>query len=264
MFMMKPLPADPSTDQDSGEILLKLANLSLDPTSPPVHVPFTAADLQLWKEFKEYKNNRQEWEVWRRDDWKKNHPPHISKLFDDFPVLETPRLRLRLLQQTDVEDVFRVCSDEATMKYYGARPHETINYTQKQYIDVTLSRFRLRDAIPLVITLKDDDKYIGHVSALQFDKVFKFVEICYILDREHWGKGIMSEAVKYVVDFIINKVKIHKIRAACFAKNIASKRVLEKVGFKQEGYLRDNVIIDGEYEDEYVMAFIASNTDITK
>ena len=96
-------------------------------------------------------------------------------------------------------------------------------------------------------------------NEITLDRVFKFTELAYIIDPEHWGKGLATEAVGKIVEFLVNSMKVHKIRASFFAKNSASKRVLEKVGFKQEGYLRDNVLIDGEYEDEYLMAFVASD-----
>ena len=247
------------SDQTEDELSQRLKKLQLQPNSPPVPVPFTAADVEAWKEFQEYKKQRKEWEVWRESDWKKNHPPHIHDLFsNEWPILETSRLRLRLLRESDAEDAFRVLSNVKSMKYYGTPPHKDLEYTQKQYIDIMISRFKFRDAIPFVVTYKDDDIYIGHVNAIQFDRTFKFVELAYIIDPEHCGKGIATESVERIVAFLIDIMKIHKIRAGFFAKNIASKRVLEKVGFEQEGYLRENVIIDGEFEDEYLMAKIAS------
>ena len=125
-----------------------------------------------------------------------------------------------------------------------------------------IGRHSFRDAASFVITVKaadDDDKYIGHINAVQFDRAFKFAELAYIINPEYWGKGYGTEAVGRVVQFLVEEMKIHKIRAGFFAKNVASNRVLEKVGFKQEGYLRDNVLIDGEFEDEYLMALIASS-----
>jgi [ribosomal protein S5]-alanine N-acetyltransferase len=249
------------SDQAEVELSQRIEKLLLHPDSSPVLVPFTAADIDIWKEFQEYKKNRKEWEVWRENDWKKNHPPHIHELFsNDWPILETSRLRLRLLRESDAEDAFRVLSNAKSMKYYGTPPHKDLEYTQKQYIDIMISRFKFRDAVPFVVTYKNDDKYIGHVNAIQFDRAFKFVELAYIIDSEHCGKGIATEVVGRVVEFLIDTMKIHKIRAGFFAKNIASKRVLEKVGFKQEGYLRENVIIDGEFEDEYIMARVASHS----
>src|SRR5271170_5447330 len=246
-----------------NELLAKISSLSLEPDSPPVLVPFTAADVELWRDFEEYKNSRKGWDAWREEEWKTNHPPHIHELFTkDWPVLETPRLRIRLLRSSDTEDIFAVLSNPVAVKYYGQQPHKDLAHTRKQYVDVMIGRHSFRDAASFVITVKDaddDDKYIGHINAVQFDRAFKFAELAYIINPEYWGKGYGTEAVGRVVKFLLEEMKIHKIRAGFFAKNVASNRVLEKVGFKQEGYLRDNVLIDGEFEDEYLMALIASS-----
>ena len=243
--------------QDDPEILLKIANLSLEPNSESVLIPFTAADLELWRDYAEYRENRKHWNAFRQEDWTKHHPPQVHEFFNNTPVLETSRLRIRLLRSSDTESAFRVLSNERAMKYYGTPPHKDVEYTRKQYVDIMVSRFKARDAAVFVVTFKDKDEYIGHVSAISFDRVFKFCEIAYVIDPENWGKGIATEAVGRVVNYLMTDVGIHKIRAGLFAKNLASKRVLEKLNFVQEGYLRDNVIIDDEYVDEYVMALIA-------
>ena len=243
-------------------LLSKISNLSIEPNAGPVLVPFTATDVELWRDFEEYKKNRKEWDTWREEDWKTHHPAHIQELFGKgWPTLETPRLRLRLLRADDAEDVFTVLSNPMAVKYYGHQPHKDLAHTRKQYVDIMIGRHKLRDAASFVLTLKEagDDKYIGHINAVQFDRAFKFAEIAYIIKPDYWGRGYGTEAVERVVKFLMEDLKIHKVRAAFFASNVASKRVLEKVGFKQEGYLRDNVLIDGEFEDECVMAFIASN-----
>jgi ribosomal-protein-alanine N-acetyltransferase len=244
-----------SEDEDA-EILQKIADLSLDPDAEPVLVPFTAADVKIWKEFIAYKQKIKSWDTWREADWSKYHPEHIQGIFKTSPILETPRLRLRLLCDSDSEGVFRVLSNETTMKYYGTAPHKDIEYTRKQYVDLMISRYKYRDAISFVITFKDDDEYIGHVNANSFDRGFRFVEIAYVVDPIHQRKGIGTEAVGRVVRFLQEEVKIHKIRAGIYVKNLASKKLLEKLGFKEEGYLRDNESVDGKYMDEFAMALI--------
>ena len=251
-------PKAPIAEEES-ELSQKLSNLTLQPDSPPVQVPVTTADVEIWKDFLEYRNNRKEWDAWRENDWKEHHPPHIHELFNNWPTLETSRLQLRPLRLSDADDAFRVLSNATAMKYYGTPPHKNLEFTQKQFIDIMLSRFKHRDAVLFVVTLKEEDKYIGHVTAMQFDRFFKFVDLAYIIDREYWGRGIATEAVTQVVNFLVNTMKIHKIRAGFFAKNIASKRVLQKAGFKQEGYLRDNAFLDGVFEDEYLMALLSSD-----
>jgi len=257
------------SDSDAEEAVLseRIANLSLESESGPVLVPFTSADVELWKDFCQFRRNRRTWDAYRQEEWKKHHPPHIHELFKNWPILETPRLRLRLLREEDAEAVFRVTSDEKSMKYYGTVPHKDLEYTKKNFVEIFVSRFKLRDAACFVVTLKNEnsttvpDEYIGHINIFGFDRPFNFAEIAYILDPAYWGKGIATEAVGRVVEFLMKDMKIHKIRAGCYAENVSSRRVLERCGFKQEGCLRDNVMIDGKYVDEYLWAIIATELD---
>lgn len=245
------------TEQEDEDISQRISSLSLEPNAPPVLVPFTAADITAWKEFVANKQKIKSWDTWREQDWNKHHPPHIHHYFEYPPVLETPRLLLRLLRESDTDAVFRVLSDETTTKYYGTAAHKDVEYTRKQYVDLMIARFKYRDCIPFVITLKGNDDYIGHVNANSFSREFKFVELAYVVDPVHQRKGIATEAVGRVVAFLQDDLKIHKIRTGVYANNVASKKVLEKLGFKAEGYLRDNEIVNGEFMDEYPMALLA-------
>jgi len=256
-----------NSKQEDPALLEKIADLSLTSDAEPVLVPFTADDVSIWKEFCEYRRQRKGWDAWRQDEWTAHHPPHINELFNNWPdLLETPRLRLRLLREDDDVAMFAIMCDEKTMKYYGTAAHKDIEYTRKNYLEILLSRFKLRDAVSFAIILKTQDgisadEFIGHINVSTFDRAFNFAEIAYIMAPKYWGQGLATEAVRRVVDFVLEEMRVHKIRAACFQGNIASKRVLEKCGFKQEGYLRDNVIIDGEFVDEYLWAIIATDHD---
>jgi [ribosomal protein S5]-alanine N-acetyltransferase len=249
---------DTTSSLREEEILRNISNCNFD--SDPVLVPFCSEDLELWRQFVEFRKNRREWEAMRRQNRSQYHPPHIIDLFENWPDLKTSRLRLRPLKTSDDEDAFRLLSNPKTMKYYGSAPYKKIEHLRKQYIEVMTTRFRYRDGVTLVITMQDDDKPIGLINATLFDPAFKFTEISYILDPEHWGKGLATEAIRRAVKFFVEDMKIHKIRASFYGKNVASKRVLEKAGFIEEGYMRDNVQIEGEYEDEYLMALIAEDS----
>jgi len=139
---MEPEPAAMATTPEQ-EILEKLQALSLE-GEEEVLVPFTKKDADIWKDFTEYRNIRRKWDSVREEEWSKHHPPYIRALFNNWPsVLETPRLRLRLLRETDAENAFRVLCNPTTMKYYGTSAHRDIEYTRKNYIDLMISRFLL-------------------------------------------------------------------------------------------------------------------------
>jgi [ribosomal protein S5]-alanine N-acetyltransferase len=259
----------PTSKQEDPTLIERIANLSIEPNAEPVLVPFTAEDVELWKEFLKYRKLREGWTDWRVKEWGSHHPPHVHLLFNNWPILKTPRLRLRLLGPDDLDASFRIMSDETAMKYYGIPVHTDPEHTRTNYVDMFIQRFERRDAASLAIILTEGkeangdfaEEYIGNVNISAFDRDFRYADIAYILDRKYWGKGFATEAVGRVVDFLLKDMKIHKVRAICFVENVASRRVLEKCGFKEEGYLRDNSLVDGEYADEYLMGIIGSDLD---
>ena len=240
----------------------EIAALSLtESTAFPLSVSVTAKDAQLWCEFLEFKKNKEQWNSEREIQWQTHQPPHIHQLFVNWPVLDTPRLQIRLLDENDVTNSFHILSNIVAVKYYGSRPHENPEYTREKHVNLLLSRFKYRDAVPLAVTLKPSGKFIGHVDVLSFDRDFHFADLAYILDPEYWGRGFGTEAVGRVLEFLIGEMKLHKIRAGVLKDNIGSRRVLQKVGFEQEGYLQDNLVVDGQYTDEYLMAFISKENN---
>jgi ribosomal-protein-alanine N-acetyltransferase len=80
--------------------------------------------------------------------------------------------------------------------------------------------------------------------------------IGYYLDKQHNGKGYMTEAVRLAVHFAFHELKLHRIEAGVMPHNQRSMKVLEKAGFHKEGIARKNVKINGKWEDHQVLAII--------
>ncbi|MBA4496111.1 GNAT family N-acetyltransferase [Paenactinomyces guangxiensis] len=80
--------------------------------------------------------------------------------------------------------------------------------------------------------------------------------IGYYLDKNHNGKGYMTEAVRLAVSYAFNELKLHRIEAGVMPHNTRSMRVLEKAGFHKEGIAKKNVKINGRWEDHQVLAII--------
>lgn len=83
--------------------------------------------------------------------------------------------------------------------------------------------------------------------------------IGYVLDQNHNGKGYTTEAVNLVVNYAFNTLKLHRIEAGVIPHHKASIRVLEKNGFHKEGIARQNVKINGRWEDHQILAIINPN-----
>ena len=138
----------------------------------------------------------------------------------------------------------------------------------------------LRDAFPHPYTVADADAFLAHVTTrtppthfaievngeaaggigfnLQSDVNRLSAELGYWLGEAHWGRGIMTEAVRAVTAHGFDALGVRRIFALPFAANAASARVLEKAGYRLEGVMREAVIKDGRITDQLLYAITAS------
>lgn len=104
------------------------------------------------------------------------------------------------------------------------------------------------ETFAFAITL--DDKVIGSIGVFRQQNIHRqTAELGYYIAEEYWGKGIMTEAVKQICEYVFKHSDILRIYAEPFAYNIASCRVLEKAGFQCEGTLRSNAVKNGKVID---------------
>ena len=109
------------------------------------------------------------------------------------------------------------------------------------------------------IFLKATNKLIGDISLTHIAR--GDVQSCctgFTLDKEYNSKGYTTEALQLVVDFAFRELKLHRIEAGAMPDNIASIRVLEKVGFQKEGIAKENLKINGKWTDHQILAIINS------
>ena len=160
-----------------------------------------------------------------------------------FPKLITPRLVLRGPMEKDMQPMFDIHTDPDVMRYYGVKPYDSLDKSKK-HLDWLTKLHREEIGLRWIITLKDEDTCIGDVGFYDWEKKHSRAEIGYILGKQYWGKGIMTEAIKAALDYGFNEMNLNRIQALIDPRNNASKRVAEKHGFHYEGTFRD-------YEYEY-------------
>lgn len=165
-----------------------------------------------------------------------------------FPELTTERMMLRQLRPSDVERVFALRSDPLVMQHVN-RPLATTMEDAWALIDRVTTSVSANDAVQWAITLKGDDTFIGLIGFWRMQKEHYLAELGYTLARDHWGKGLMSEAIGTVVDFGLNTLGFHKVEAITRPANVGSIRALEKNGFVREGYFKENIFWNGVFHD---------------
>ena len=95
-----------------------------------------------------------------------------------------------------------------------------------------------------------DNKVVGSIGVFRQGNIHRLAaELGYYIAEEYWGRGIMTEAVRQICEYVFDKSDIIRIYAEPFAYNIASCRVLEKAGFQCEGTLRNNAVKNGKIID---------------
>jgi ribosomal-protein-alanine N-acetyltransferase len=167
--------------------------------------------------------------------------------FEGFPQLETANLRLRRLQSSDADAVFRIFSDEEVTRYYDFDTFVSVS----QAVDLITrqaNRFELGEGIRWGITQKADNIVIGTCGYV-YSKQNAQGGIGYDLGRSYWRRGIMSEALQLVIRFGFKTLRFNRIQALVIPGNVASVKLLLKLGFKEEGTLRDYAFVRGQYHD---------------
>lgn len=173
----------------------------------------------------------------------------------DFPILETERLTLRRVTQEDASDILAYLSDVDVMKYYGLESFKSINDALDE-ISWYKSIFEKGTGIRWGITLKEQEKIIG--SCGFFNRVAQHyrAELGFELSKEHWGKGIASEAIKTVICYGFEQMNLQRIEALIEPPNIPSQKVVERQGFIREGLLRNYEYTCGKFDDLYMYSLL--------
>jgi ribosomal-protein-alanine N-acetyltransferase len=176
---------------------------------------------------------------------------------DDFPLIETERLLLRGPKPEDLQHVYRIHSDPEVMRFYGVLPYDSVEKAQK-HLDWLYSLHREGKGLRPVITVKGLDTYIGDVGYYDYEQKHHRAEIGYILAKEYWGNGFMSEALEAMLKYGFNEMGLNRVQALIDPRNQASQRVIEKQGFKYEGTFREYELEYGEFVDLDIHSLLKS------
>ncbi len=170
-----------------------------------------------------------------------------SLTLSEFPVLETSRLRLREMTAADAAAVFRIFSDDDVTRFYD---FDTFTTEQQaaELIARQRNRFDKGDALRWGITQRHSDEVIGTVG-LVINSQNGLGGLGYDLARPYWRKGIMSETLSIVIRFAFRTVKVNRLQALVMPGNVASAALLDKLGFLEEGTLREYSFFKGRYQD---------------
>lgn len=153
--------------------------------------------------------------------------------FQPFPEINTERLLLRKITPLDVNEILFLRSDKTVNEFIKrSENRQTKNKTDAlEFIKKITTEIEENKSISWEITLKNKPKMIGSICLWNFSDNKKTAEMGYALNPQFQNQGIMSEALKSVINYGFSKLNLHKIEAFTHCKNEPSKRLLEKNGF---------------------------------
>jgi RimJ/RimL family protein N-acetyltransferase len=163
--------------------------------------------------------------------------------------LSTERLLLRDFVEDDWPALLGYQNDPRYLRFYAwtRRTPEEVQGFVARFIAQQAREPRLK--FQLAITLPATGQLIGNAGIRIKTAGGHEADIGYELDPQHWGRGFAGEAACALVQFGFGDLRLHRISAHCLAENIASARVLEKLGMRLEGRLRDSEHFKGRYWD---------------
>lgn len=170
--------------------------------------------------------------------------------------LATERLTLREFKADDWPDVLAYQVDPRYLRYYewtGRTPEEVQAFVH-MFLDQQQERPRTK--YQLAVTLKQDHQLIGTCGIRMASADAHEADIGYELSPVHWGRGYATEAARAIVRFGFAELGLHRIWSWCIAENVGSARVLEKVGMRREGRLRDKASFKGRWWDTLLYALL--------
>lgn len=173
----------------------------------------------------------------------------------EFPRLETERLILREMTLDDKEDIFKNFSDEKVTKYFFMKPFTTAEESQK-IIKRAKDLFEKENGIQWGIVLKDGNTLIGTCGYETWIKENFRGELGYDLRQSYWGKGIMSEALRAVIQYGFETLELNRIEVTTRSDNKRSINMLYRLGFKKEGVIREAVYWEGTFYDQLLFSLL--------
>lgn len=168
-------------------------------------------------------------------------------------IIKTKRFVLRPINLKDAKDLARNMNNWNVIQYLSSLPFPYELKHAKQFTGKIEKEMKKEKPVDYVMVIEVDGEVIGAVGAHKIVPAHK-AEIGYWLAENHWGKGIMPEAVVKFMAHIFAEFKLRRIYAYAYAHNKGSMRVMEKVGMKFEGVQRKHALKNGKYVDCHVYA----------
>ena len=175
-----------------------------------------------------------------------------------WPSLSTRRLVLRRFNLDDAGEVKRLAGDRAVADTVANIPHPYEDGMAEEWIGGHEAEYQSGTALSLAIVLKKTQELVGAIG-LHITAKHQYAEFGYWIGKPYWNNGFCTEAAQALVRYCFDELNLNRIQARHMTKNPASGRVMQKVGMRFEGILRQQLRRWDSYEDMAIYGIIASD-----
>ena len=162
------------------------------------------------------------------------------------PKIETERLILRRYKESDIDAVYEIITDKRLSKYIkypNLTKDEELECIRKWISEVDDSIYE-----KWVIEERTSGDVVGNISVNTISQKHNYCNVGYAIRYNYWGNGYATEALKAVTNHLLNNRGYYLVECSCNELNLQSVRVVEKVGFKKDGYIANRRLNkDGTY-----------------
>ena len=160
----------------------------------------------------------------------------------------TQRLTIRPFEETDFKDVYSMYQNEETCRYLLHEPWE--EHDAREQFQKKLENNQLTKESSLSLAVLYEGKVVGDISTF-YTEMKDTVEIGYIFRADYSGKGLATEAVRALVDWLFYEKDIHRIQAYLDTRNTSSAKLCERIGMRKEGHYLQDFWNKGEWTDSF-------------
>lgn len=156
----------------------------------------------------------------------------------DFPALETPRLLLRELGPADAPALLRIYGDANAMRWFGTDPLTSLQQAEQQIAAFAGWREQPNPGTRWALQCRSSGALLGSCGLFKWNRSWRSCSLGYELGPAAWGRGLMREALHAVLHWGFEQMELERVEAQIHPDNIASLKLAERLGFAQEGRLR--------------------------
>lgn len=165
------------------------------------------------------------------------------------PTITTRRLTLRPLLPSDARDVYQYACNPRVARYTLWEPHASPEDSLDFIQGYAVTNYGLMVPDPFGVTLRSEGRVFGTAGCFWASRESRCMELGYALDEPMWGRGLATEAARAILEYVFAHFDVERVQARCKKENVASARIMEKLGMRYEGTLRSALYHQGRFWD---------------